>query len=740
MPYAHIAIAVPLPSLFTYELPPDITGAIRPGQLVEVPFGKRRQPGLVVSLGDKPPSDVVIKPIAKLIESEPLLSEALLKVLLWAAEYYLVPPGEMMFAALPPMFRRHTHRRGAKQVRLARVVTDGHDPTTDRDRLRRSPVQERLLDRLRRSTEWNVADLCRGDPTARGALRSLVKKGLVAIEQRAVARSPRTPRLPPSAPIHQLTEMQKHALGAIEQAIGQRQFAAFLLHGVTGSGKTEIYLRAIAAALDSGRGAILLVPEIALTPQLVARVRARFTERVAVLHSGLSQGERLDEWRRLQRGEALVAVGARSAVFAPVHDLAVLVVDEEHDPSYKQSEHLPYHARDLAILRGREEHAVVVLGSATPSLESMQHAHTGRYALLTLAERVEQRPLPEIEVVDLKQTSLHPEERDHTLSPRLAELLAETLDRHEQAILFLNRRGYSSFALCRDCGEAIRCDQCSVALVHHLKEQSLRCHYCGQVLPIPTRCPRCTVGRMGLFGLGTEKVEAEVARRFPGIRIARLDSDAAAGRGVIESLMSRFAHGEVDVLVGTQMVTKGHDIPNVTLVGVLLADLSLHLPDFRATERTFQLLTQVAGRSGRGLQGGRVVIQTFMPQHETILLAREHRFDEFVRRELSRRKALGYPPFRRLMLIRFSHPKAEHGLRLARAVADVFRRRASTSLQILGPAPAPLQRLRGRYRFQMLIKARGVEELHRMARLASTTVRLPAGARIIFDIDPQDML
>jgi primosomal protein N' (replication factor Y) len=739
MPYAHIAIAVPLGNLFTYELPPDIAGTIRCGQLVEVPFGKRRQTGLVVSLSSTPPAEVQLKPIAKLLEPEPLVSASLLKVLLWAAEYYLVPPGEMIFTALPPVFRRHTRKRGAKNVRLARAVPGG-DRTADRDPLRRSPVQARLLDRLRRSTEWNVAELCRGDPTARSALTALVKKGLVVIEQRATARSPIAPQMPSPPPIHSLTEAQTKALGPIEQAIGQRQFAAFLLHGVTGSGKTEIYLRAIARAVESGRGAILLVPEISLTPQLVARVRSRFSEHVAVLHSGLSGGERLDEWRRLQRGEALVAVGARSAVFAPIRDLALLVVDEEHDPSYKQSERLPYHARDLAILRGREEHAVVVLGSATPSLESMQHAYTGRYGLLTLGERVEQRPLPEIEVVDLKHITLHPDERDHTLSPRLAELLAQTLDRREQAILFLNRRGYSSFALCQDCGEAIRCDNCSVALVHHLKEQSLRCHYCGQILPIPTRCPRCTVGRVSLFGLGTEKVEAEVARRFPGIRIARLDSDAVAGRGVIEGIMSRFAHQEVDVVVGTQMVTKGHDIPNVTLVGVLLADLSLHLPDFRATERTFQLLTQVAGRSGRGIQGGRVVIQTFMPQHETIVLTREHRFDEFVRRELTRRKALGYPPFRRLLLIRLSHPEAAHGLRLARAIADVFRRGGSAALQVLGPAPAPLQRLRGRYRFQMLIKARGIEELHRLARLASTTVQLPSNARIIFDMDPQDML
>jgi primosomal protein N' (replication factor Y) len=738
MLYAQVAIAVPLRNLFTYEVPPDFAADVRCGHLVEVLLGKRRQTGLVAHLSDSPPpAALTLKPISKLLEPEPLLSEALLKVLLWAAEYYMAPPGEMIFAALPPVFRKHKHKRGAKSVRLARLAP-GH--SADRNALRRSPAKLRLLDRLLRSVEWTVADLCRGDPAARGALAALVKKGLVVIEQREVTRSPLLANLPPVPPIHALSKAQAGALEAIEQALEQRQHAAFLLHGVTGSGKTEVYLRAIARALESGRGSILLVPEISLTPQLVARVSARFGERVAVLHSGLGAGERLDEWRRLQRGEALVAVGARSAVFAPIKDLALLVVDEEHDPSYKQSERLPYHARDLAILRAREERAVVLLGSATPSLESIQHARAGRYALLSLSERVERRPLPNIEIVDLKQTSPQLDERDHTLSPRLAELLAETLDRHEQAILFLNRRGYSSFALCKDCGQAICCDNCSVALVHHLREQSLRCHYCGRTLPIPKSCPSCAAGRVGLFGLGTEKVEAEVARRFPGIRIARLDSDSVSGRGVIEGLMTRFARQELDVLVGTQMVTKGHDVPNVTLVGVLLADLSLNLPDFRAAERTFQLLTQVAGRSGRGLRSGRVVIQTFMPQHKTILLAREHRFEEFVQQELARRKALGYPPFRRLMLIRISHSDAERGLRLARAMADVIRQSGSATLQVLGPAPAPLQRLRGRYRFQMLIKSPSVEELHRLAWLTNTKVRLPADAKIIFDMDPQDML
>jgi primosomal protein N' (replication factor Y) len=414
------------------------------------------------------------------------------------------------------------------------------------------------------------------------------------------------------------------------------------------------------------------------------------------------------------------------------------VVHEEHDSSYKQSERLPYHARDLALVRGREEKAVVLLGSATPSAESLHRTREGRMTPLSLPRRVQQRPLPALEVVDLKRELLDPGERPHVLGPRLSQALAETLDRGEQAILFLNRRGYSSVALCRDCGQGVRCENCSVALTHHLREGMLRCHYCGLATAVPRQCRACGGGRIALFGLGTEKCEEEVRRRFPGARIARLDSDTASGRDVLRETLERFAAGDLDVLVGTQMVTKGHDIPGVTLVGVVLADLGLQVPDFRAAERTFQLLVQVAGRAGRGQRPGTVVVQTFLPLHPAIQAAREGDVQAFMERELQRRRQLGYPPAQRLLLVRSQHESEEEAASGARRAAEAFRRLAQGRITVLGPSPAPLERLRGQYRHQMLAKCSSIGLLLQAAVRVRDSVR--TRARLNFDVDPFDML
>lgn len=392
------------------------------------------------------------------------------------------------------------------------------------------------------------------------------------------------------------------------------------------------------------------------------------------------------------------------------------------------------------MVRAREEGGLVLLGTATPSVESYAHAQSGRSVLLRLSERVQQRTLPLVEVVDLKDDLLDPVERAHTIGPRLADCLAETLDRGEQAILFLNRRGYSSFALCKDCGQSAKCDNCSVALVHHLKEKQLRCHYCGLSMPVPSRCGHCGGGRIRLFGLGTEKCEEEVCRRFPGARVIRMDSDSTTRRGAVSEMISRFASGEADILVGTQMVTKGHDMPGVTLVGVVLADLGIHLPDFRAAERTFQLLMQVAGRAGRGERPGRVVVQTFMPGHESIVLAQEHRFEEFFQKELDRRRKLGYPPRKRLLMIRASHPDQSVVAGLARKVASAVRAEGEGRIEVLGPVASPLARLRGRYRWQMLVKSSAVKVLREVSSAVLMRMKTPPGAKILFDVDPQDML
>lgn len=739
----EVAVAAPVRTVFTYEVPPALRGRLEPGHLVEVPFGRTTRRGVVLETSGGPDeSGRELKPVRALVEDRPVCSDAMLRTLRWAADYYLTPPGEMVFAALPPPFRkRGASIRPRRQVRV--VPAASADPDRADALGRRAPLQARILRAVLRDGGQEPAVLARLGGGGRQALRGLVDKGLVRLEEtvdaeRGIRRVPVGVPVPP--PVERLTRDQEAALGEVVGALDAGRYAAFLLHGVTGSGKTEVYLRAIARSLESGRGAILLVPEISLTPQLLARVAARFGDQVAVLHSGLRDTERLDAWHRLSRGQARVAVGARSAVFAPVPAPGLVVVDEEHDSSYKQSERLTYNGRDLALVRAREEGAVVLLGTATPSVEAYAHARNGRSRLLELGERIQQRALPEVEVVDLKTDLVDPVERGHTLSTVLAERLAETLDRGEQAIMFLNRRGYASFALCKDCGRSVQCANCSVALVHHLGDKSLRCHYCGLRTEIPRTCAHCGGGRVQLLGLGTEKCEQEIRRRFPGARVLRLDSDSAQRRGALVSMMERFSSGEADVLVGTQMVTKGHDVPGVTLVGVLLADQSLQFPDFRATERTFQLLVQVAGRAGRGTRPGRVVIQTFMPDHEIIGLAREDRFAAFYAREYQRREQLGYPPCRRLLLVRISHPDQEVAAGVARSAGRAIQAVRGRGVDLLGPVPSPLARLRGRWRWQMLVKSGSVAGLHGAAQAVLRLAKVPGETKILFDVDPVDML
>ncbi len=738
MAHVLVAIAAPVATLFSYRADGELADRVQVGQLVEVPFGRGRRRGVIVERGGRPPEGVDAKPITRIVEVEPVVHPALMPSLRFASDYYLVPPGEMIFAALPPLMRRVGRAAAPKALAVA-SATEAARQVDLNTLTSRAPRQAALLERLLAEGSLEVRTLERDRPGARQALRGLEKKGLVDVGQQARRRRPAATDLPPPAPVQHLTTEQAAALERILPALDADRSETFLLHGVTGSGKTEVYLRAISHCLALGRSAILLVPEISLTPQLTQRVTAVLGEQVAVLHSGLGQGERLDEWRRLQAGQARVALGARSAVFAPVADLGLVVIDEEHDSSYKQSERLPYNGRDLALVRAQREGALALLGSATPSVESFARALDGRSTLVELTERVQARPMPEVESVDLRRV-LDPLERAHVLSPALADALAQTLDAGEQAILFLNRRGYSSFALCRDCGQAIRCTNCSVALVHHLSEHRLRCHYCGLSLALPRPCPACDSRRVQLFGLGTQKCEQEVRRRFPGARVERLDSDSAGGRGVLASVLARFARGQADVLVGTQMVTKGHDIPGVTLVGVVLADLGLHLPDFRAAERTFQQILQVAGRAGRGERPGRVIVQSFLPGHEAIVLAAAHDYRTFVARELERRRALGYPPATRVMMIRLSHPAPDRVAGLAAELGAVARRHADDGVQLLGPVVSPLAQIRGRHRWQMLVKATRIEQLHRLARAVRAHLRPPSEGRILFDVDPVDML
>jgi primosomal protein N' (replication factor Y) len=624
--------------------------------------------------------------------------------------------------------------------------------------LARAPRQAALLRELAARGPSEAAALGGADPGTAAALRALVARGLARLEERgadlpiAAASLAEDERVAPA-----LTPEQREALDAIAGAVHAQRYERFLLHGVTGSGKTEVYLRAVAETLAAGRQALVLVPEITLTHQLVARLTARFGERVAVLHSQLRPGERIAEWRRLLAGKTPIGVGARSALFAPLDALGLIVIDEEHEPSYKNEEGFRYHARELAARRAAAAGCPLVLGSATPSLETRFAADRGELRRLVLPYRIGGRPLPAVEIVDLvEERRLVPRGRKLVLSRALHRALGETLAAGAQAILFLNRRGFSPRILCFECGHAERCRHCDISLVYHAAEQRLRCHYCDYAVDPPESCSACGAPDTALLGLGTERLEEDVRRAFPDARIARLDRDAAARRGATERVLAALAEGRVQILIGTQMVAKGHHFPGVQLVGVIAADQSLHFPDFRAAERTFQLLTQVAGRAGRGAAPGRVIVQSFVPDHYAIAPVRLHDYEAFYAAELAHRAALGYPPFGRLVHALVSGPDAEATAARAAQLAELARQAggaaapgpagppdpAVAAFEVLGPAPSPITRLRDRFRFQVLIKG-GDEK--RVITAGRALARAGAGedahdVRVVVDPNPVNML
>jgi primosomal protein N' (replication factor Y) len=643
----------------------------------------------------------------------------------------------------------------APSVRMARVADDVDVTAALAGPLARAKKQAALFARLADAGPLPVADL----GGASESLRQLAARELVVVFERELESEGRAngaladiDATPPA-----LTPDQESALAAIAEAVRARRDERFLLHGVTGSGKTEVYLRAIAETLAIGRQALVLVPEITLTHQLVARLTARFGTRVAVLHSQLRPGERIAEWRNVLGGQTRIAVGARSALFAPLDDLGLIVIDEEHEPAYKNEEGFRYHARDLAVRRAAESGCPLVLGSATPALESRYAAERGELRRLSLPHRIGGRPLPAVEIVDLGEERKHvPRGRRLVLSRVLHAAIAETLADGGQAILFLNRRGFSTRIFCFDCGHAERCAHCEISLVYHARDQKLRCHYCQYEIEPPETCSKCGAPDTALLGLGTERLEEDVRRRFPTARIARLDRDTAAKRGETERVLAALADGTIDILVGTQMVAKGHHFPGVRVVGVVAADQSLHFPDFRAAERTFQLLTQVAGRAGRGASPGRVVIQTFVPDHYAIRPVRQHDYEAFYRAELAQRAAVGYPPFGRLVHVLVSGPDQAETLAAAERLAQEARSTggdgaddaSSRAFEVLGPGPSPISRLRDRFRFQLLLKGsdekRVLDAGRALAAIAHGRLRSPpiieSGVRIQVDANPVNML
>ena len=635
-------------------------------------------------------------------------------------------------------------RASMKKIKMYRVVA-GVSLARRESLLRRSPKQRALMEFLEEREPATVEQIREFGTTFRAILNGLLSKGLVDFWEKEVSTDPFFASWLPDKGTPVLTEQQETVLEAMLPGLEARRFQPFLLHGVTGSGKTEVYIRLILRALELERQAIVLVPEISLTPQFVANFRARLGDRLTVLHSRLSGRERLAQWWRILRGEVSLVIGARSAIFAPFSRLGVIIVDEEQENSYKQEGSFPYHARNLALVRGKHSRATVVLGSATPAMESFTHGRQGKWGYLRMSERIQGRALPEIEIIDLRQVATR---AGGIISPQLQVRIQETLDAGQQVILFLNRRGYHASFLCSSCGYNFRCLHCSVSLTYHRSQGLLICHYCGYAEVLPQKCPQCHQPELERLGLGTEKVEETVCQLFPEARVQRMDRDTTGKKGSLESIVKRFALGELDILIGTQMVAKGHDFPGVTLVGVLMADMGLNLPDFRSGEKSFQLLTQVAGRAGRGEAPGRVVIQTFNPEHPSIQFATQHDYLGFYEVEHALRRDLGYPPFGWLVSIRFEGLDMEQTRAVAEEVGaaarDLLKAQSFPGVVFLGPAPAPVERIKRKFRWQMLFKGADRRTLHAVIWAMIEEEELPLrgkqGVKITIDTDPVQML
>ena len=715
--YAEVAVPLHVFQTFTYRLSPEQSVQAEVGARLVVPLGRSLVTGYVVSLHDQLPAElgeVDVKDAHTLVDAEPVCNPEILQLARWVADYYACPLGEVIRAALPPGMTPKS-RSGSKFVkpklrRFVRLTSNGAEQKL-------TETQRRVLATLQDGPMSLQALLTTANVSA-STITSLEKKALLEIYDDAIRRDPLAETLGIADTEYTLTPAQSSVLTQIEQQMNSGAYSAFLLHGVTGSGKTEIYMRAMSKALSLGRSAMMLVPEIALTPVFSRRLRARFGDQVAIFHSSLQKGERFDEWTRVRNGDARVVIGTRSAVFAPVKNLGLIVVDEEHESSYRQQESPYYNARDVAIVRAQKESATVVLGSATPSLESFHNARKGKYHFVALPERIGARPMAEAKIIDMRNVFVR-HGKPRVFSDELLEAIRETRERGEQSIILLNRRGYSSFILCRSCGETVQCPNCDVTLTYHRSERVIVCHYCNHREAVPRVCPSCGKKYIYYVGEGTEQLEEMLKLLFPALRVARIDRDTTTRRKVFEQTLMDFSAGRIDTLVGTQMLAKGHDFPNVTLVGVVSVDAGLALPDFRSAERTFQLITQVAGRAGRGDRPGRVLIQTYHPYHYALRHACAQDYGAFYEEELRYRQNHSYPPFVGLASL------LVHGPDLGKVRNDSLELRKQLDLvnqerkcRVLGPAPAPLSRLKGEHRFQLLIKSRSRKDLRDLADAA----------------------
>ncbi len=745
--FAQVVFNRPLDQPYCYGVPQELRGQVAPGKRVLAPFGRGNRPivGYCVDLSEQPPEHDT-KPILKVLDDEPLLTPSLLKLTRWLADYYLCRWGQVLDAIVPAGARRGA---GTRARPFLEALSEEELP---QPAAKLTPAQERVLGLLRgQARPVEARELAARARCGLAVLQGLARKGYARRVLQRIEQLP-PPELPaPGESPLTLNPDQLKAQSAIQQALTAGGFKAFLLHGVTGSGKTEVYLQAIEQTVRQGKEALVLVPEISLTPQTIRRFRGRFPH-VAVLHSHLGDAERGRHWRQIAAGKVQVIVGARSAVFAPAARLGLIVVDEEHETSFKQETTPRYHARDVAVMRARLEGFPIVLGSATPALESWHNARRGQYTLLSLPQRVLARPLPEVGLIDLRHEAAT-RGRYRALSPRLEEAMRHALAKGGQVILLLNRRGFSTFIHCPACGHVVQCRFCDVALTHHREREVAQCHYCGFEQAPPARCPQCGLGQIRYQGLGTEKLEAEIAHKFPDVPAARMDSDTMKRPGSHAKVLDAFKRGEARILLGTQMIAKGLDFPNVTLVGVVNADIALHFPDFRAAERTFQLLAQVAGRTGRGESGGRVLVQTFSSDHPSIALAARHDYVNFAERELACRKEHQYPPFARMARLIVRSKDQEAAAAFAERLANAFRTgleevtaRPATGtqrppmLRLLGPAEAPLFRLKGHYRYHFQLQSNNVAALHDVLKRVLTKAQSTEGVDWSVDVDPLSML
>ncbi len=800
-----VAVALPVRETFSYSVPDHLANQICPGKRVLVPFGRRRITGFLIGEG---PADKQqeVKHLLDILDDQPIFPASMIPFFEWIAGYYMHPLGQVIATALPvglnlsdvavltitPSGRQaivatdltplagqvlpalnkqpadirqlqqavgqpvswalihQMQRRGwiqvdrrirARQIRpkTARWVTLAGVGPVNRPL---SKPRQAIRQMLENEGDLSVSTLQARRSGAAALVRAMERDGQVGIYEKTVYRDPLGDPIEPDKP-PTLTSEQTAVMQTLKPLLGQG-FQSVLLAGVTGSGKTEIYLRLTQTALDKGIQVVVLVPEIALIAQTERRFRARFGQTVAVLHSGLSRGERYDQWCRIAGGQAPIAIGARSCIFAPLDNVGLIIVDEEHDTAYKQENGLTYNARDLAVVRARHHNALVVLGSATPSIQSWHNTTTGKYTTVALTRRINRRPLPAIRIVDLAHTR---DERGihRYITPQLRQEIRKTLDDGNQALIFLNRRGFSAFPICAECRQPIRCKNCDISLTLHKRVNALRCHYCGFSRAAVGNCPACGSDKIRFLGVGTEKIEAAMTELFPDARVARMDRDTMTRKGATVKLLKNLKHRQIDILVGTQMVAKGHDFPGITLVGVICADLTLNFPDFRAGERTFQLLAQVAGRAGRGEQPGQVILQTFNPAHFSILAAKNQDFVAFYSQEIGFRKALGYPPFTRMIAIRISGKTLPRTARYAEALGARCREMLAArgpfqaTVQVMGPIEAPLSRIANRHRWQILVKSPETVMLHRFVNalvFAHRATPTPAEVRVNVDVDP----